>query len=82
MEPVPATSEGDEVDAQIVGAGGSELGWRPGVRAHVFGSYERHPEATKAAKERADELGVDLANVTGTGLNGRITVGDVEDASG
>jgi pyruvate/2-oxoglutarate dehydrogenase complex dihydrolipoamide acyltransferase (E2) component len=40
------------------------------------------PAATKAAKERADELGVDLANVTGTGLNGRITVGDVEDASG
>jgi pyruvate/2-oxoglutarate dehydrogenase complex dihydrolipoamide acyltransferase (E2) component len=39
------------------------------------------PNATKAAKERAEELGVDLANVTGTGLNGRITVGDVEDAA-
>jgi pyruvate/2-oxoglutarate dehydrogenase complex dihydrolipoamide acyltransferase (E2) component len=39
------------------------------------------PAATKAAKERAEELGVDLANVTGTGLNGRITVGDVEAAA-
>ena len=39
------------------------------------------PAATKAAKERAEELGVDLASVTGTGLNGRITVGDVEDAA-
>ena len=39
------------------------------------------PAATKAANERAEELGVDLASVTGTGLNGRITVGDVEDAA-
>jgi pyruvate/2-oxoglutarate dehydrogenase complex dihydrolipoamide acyltransferase (E2) component len=39
------------------------------------------PYATTAAKERAAELGVDLANVTGSGLNGRITVSDVEAAA-
>jgi pyruvate dehydrogenase E2 component (dihydrolipoamide acetyltransferase) len=39
------------------------------------------PYATTAAKERAEELGVDLANVTGSGLNGRITVSDVEAAA-
>ena len=32
-------------------------------------------------QEKAEELGVDLASVTGTGLNGRITVGDVEAAA-
>jgi pyruvate/2-oxoglutarate dehydrogenase complex dihydrolipoamide acyltransferase (E2) component len=36
--------------------------------------------ATKAAQDRADELGVDLASVQGSGLNGRVTVGDVEAA--
>jgi pyruvate/2-oxoglutarate dehydrogenase complex dihydrolipoamide acyltransferase (E2) component len=39
------------------------------------------PKATKAAIERAEELGVDLADVNGTGYNGRITVGDVEAAA-
>jgi pyruvate/2-oxoglutarate dehydrogenase complex dihydrolipoamide acyltransferase (E2) component len=39
------------------------------------------PRATSAAVARAAELGVDLDSVTGTGLNGRITVGDVEAAA-
>ena len=34
-------------------------------------------EATDAAQRKARQLGVDLAEVEGTGLNGEITVGDV-----
>ena len=38
-------------------------------------------EATEAAERRAEELGVDLSAVEGTGQEGRITLGDVEKAS-
>lgn len=52
------------------------------------GSYSRHPgfedgtiaEATKGAEEAAEELGVDLATVTGSGKDGKITKADVEAA--
>jgi pyruvate/2-oxoglutarate dehydrogenase complex dihydrolipoamide acyltransferase (E2) component len=39
------------------------------------------PRATSAAIKRADELGVNLDSVTGSGLNVRITVSDVEAAA-
>ena len=39
------------------------------------------PQATAAAINKAAELGVDLSSVTGTGLNGKITVPDVEAAA-
>lgn len=38
-------------------------------------------EATDAASDLAEELGVDLASVEGTGKDGKITVGDVRAAS-
>jgi pyruvate/2-oxoglutarate dehydrogenase complex dihydrolipoamide acyltransferase (E2) component len=38
-------------------------------------------EATKAAQAKADELGVDLASVKGSGKDGRVTVSDVEAAA-
>jgi pyruvate/2-oxoglutarate dehydrogenase complex dihydrolipoamide acyltransferase (E2) component len=41
---------------------------------------EAGPDATPEAVEKAAELGVDLSQVTGTGENGRIKVGDVEKA--
>jgi pyruvate/2-oxoglutarate dehydrogenase complex dihydrolipoamide acyltransferase (E2) component len=41
---------------------------------------ERH-DATEAALQQADELGVDLAEVEGTGAEGRITVRDVKQAA-
>lgn len=37
-------------------------------------------DATQAALDTAAELGVDLSDVTGTGADGRILVGDVEAA--
>lgn len=38
------------------------------------------PKASDAAKQRADELGVDLADVEPTGSGGQIKVEDVENA--
>jgi pyruvate/2-oxoglutarate dehydrogenase complex dihydrolipoamide acyltransferase (E2) component len=39
-------------------------------------------QATPAAERRAEELGVDLSRVEGTGSGGRITVKDVKSAAG
>lgn len=41
---------------------------------------EEQPDATPAAVELAKEKGIDLASVTGTGADGRITKSDVENA--
>jgi pyruvate/2-oxoglutarate dehydrogenase complex dihydrolipoamide acyltransferase (E2) component len=38
-------------------------------------------QATRAAERRAEELGVDLSRVEGTGSGGRITVKDVRSAA-
>jgi pyruvate/2-oxoglutarate dehydrogenase complex dihydrolipoamide acyltransferase (E2) component len=40
------------------------------------------PEATRAAIARAEELGVDLSGVEGTGSDGRIVLRDVKEAAG
>ena len=40
------------------------------------------PDATRAAIARAEELGVDLSGVEGTGSGGRITLRDVTEAAG
>jgi pyruvate/2-oxoglutarate dehydrogenase complex dihydrolipoamide acyltransferase (E2) component len=42
---------------------------------------EQEPSATGAARELADELGVDLSEVEGTGTGGKITKADVESAA-
>lgn len=39
------------------------------------------PDATDAAARKADELGVDLTAVEGSGKDGRVTVADVEAAA-
>lgn len=43
---------------------------------------EEEPEATEPAERRAEELGVDLSKVKGTGSEGRILVADVEETAG
>ncbi len=43
---------------------------------------QEEPEVTEAAKRRAEELGVDLTDVKGTGSGGRVLVKDVEAAAG
>ena len=39
------------------------------------------PNATQSAQRKAQELGVDLSQVEGTGVGGQITIGDVENAA-
>lgn len=45
-------------------------------------AQSKAPEATPAAKEKAEEEGIDLSEVEGTGAGGRITLADVEKATG
>jgi pyruvate/2-oxoglutarate dehydrogenase complex dihydrolipoamide acyltransferase (E2) component len=40
------------------------------------------PDATDAARRKAEELGVDLTRIEGTGAGGRILVRDVKEAAG
>jgi pyruvate/2-oxoglutarate dehydrogenase complex dihydrolipoamide acyltransferase (E2) component len=44
-------------------------------------AQEQGPDATKAAKQKAQELGVDLSQVEGSGSEGRVTVKDVTSAA-
>ncbi|MFP5372560.1 MAG: E3 binding domain-containing protein, partial [Actinomycetes bacterium] len=50
----------------------------PGHRQNAAGDGNAGPEATPGAVTKADELGVDLADVTGTGEGGRILAKDIE----
>jgi pyruvate/2-oxoglutarate dehydrogenase complex dihydrolipoamide acyltransferase (E2) component len=45
------------------------------------GGGEQEPNATEAAAQRAEKLGVDLSQVEGSGSEGRITVKDVTSAA-
>lgn len=81
----PAISADDEI-----GVGGGEpieeSSEAPTVSADDGISSPDAPKAsvkaTESAKRKADELGVDLTGVKGTGSRDRITVGDVEKAAG
>lgn len=61
------------VDAKIALAGIADI--------VVSGRSLAEPDATDAAALKADELGVDLTTVKGTGKDGRVTVTDVEAAA-
>jgi large subunit ribosomal protein L20 len=45
------------------------------------GEPEAEVNATEAAERKAEELGVDITTVEGTGQGGRVIVGDVDDAA-
>ena len=45
------------------------------------GGGQEDPDATEGARQRADELGVDLSQVKGSGAGGRITIKDVQSAA-
>jgi len=40
-------------------------------------AIEEEPDATKAAKQKAEDLGVNLSEIKGSGIDGRITFKDV-----
>ena len=54
----------------------------PEASARDQQEHDEEPEITDAAKRRAEELGVDPSDVTGTGSGGRVLVKDVEAAAG
>jgi 2-oxoisovalerate dehydrogenase E2 component (dihydrolipoyl transacylase) len=75
--------------AQEIGSAASdeakELGMAATRKAKELGERRRQRraekhDATEAAMAAADDLGVDLATVNGTGAGGRITVKDVRQA--
>jgi pyruvate/2-oxoglutarate dehydrogenase complex dihydrolipoamide acyltransferase (E2) component len=45
------------------------------------GEQKDKPQATPAAERKAEDLGVDLSQIEGTGSGGRITVKDVREAA-
>ena len=58
---------------------------QPETAADEAETSESEPEvevnATEAAERKAEELGVDITTVEGTGQGGRVIVGDVDDAA-
>jgi len=58
---------------------------QPEAPADEVETSESEPEvevnATEAAERKAEELGVDITTVEGTGQGGRVIVGDVDDAA-
>jgi pyruvate/2-oxoglutarate dehydrogenase complex dihydrolipoamide acyltransferase (E2) component len=71
LEPVDQTDEAPEETGEIFALrfGGDE------------GLQGVGPGPTKAARRKAEELGVDLSNLEGTGSGGRIVVSDVTQAA-
>jgi pyruvate/2-oxoglutarate dehydrogenase complex dihydrolipoamide acyltransferase (E2) component len=61
------------------GGAGEQVVEEPAERSAGHGGEP--PEATPAAKRKAEELGVDIWRVEGSGANGRITVIDVLSAA-
>jgi pyruvate/2-oxoglutarate dehydrogenase complex dihydrolipoamide acyltransferase (E2) component len=79
-ESTPATPEAgegveaglEEEEAAVVGEAST-----PGEA----GEQNNKAQATPAAERKAEELGVDLSQIEGTGSGGRITVKDVTEAA-
>src|SRR5215204_1922247 len=53
---------------------------RSGIASELV-ALEEEPDATNAARQKAERLGVDLSEVEGSGSGGRITVTDVVKAA-
>jgi pyruvate/2-oxoglutarate dehydrogenase complex dihydrolipoamide acyltransferase (E2) component len=65
---------------QMAGQATDQVGQATG-QAQQAGGGQQQPDATEAARQKAQELGVDLSQVQGSGANGRITVRDVQAAA-
>ena len=71
-EPAEGEEAGVEEEEAVVGEAST-----PGEA----GEQKDKVQATPAAKRKAEELGVDLSQIEGTGSGGRITVKDVREAA-
>jgi pyruvate/2-oxoglutarate dehydrogenase complex dihydrolipoamide acyltransferase (E2) component len=79
-ESTPATAEPEEgVEAGVEEAEAAVVGEAstPGGA----GKQKDKAQATPAAERKAEDLGVDLSEIEGTGSGGRITVKDVTEAA-
>ncbi|QIN79806.1 hypothetical protein GBA65_16135 [Rubrobacter marinus] len=68
-----ASELGDDASGGIAAGNGSEGNGQDGGGEGTDGG----PRATNAARRRAEELGVDLTSIRGSGANGLITIQDV-----
>ena len=75
-----ATS-GEETTASAATAGDTTGESGGGATADAGGATSDSVKATPRAKQRADELGVDLSSVDGTGPQGAVSADDVEAAA-
>jgi pyruvate/2-oxoglutarate dehydrogenase complex dihydrolipoamide acyltransferase (E2) component len=77
-ESTPATPEpGEGVEAEVEEAAVVGEASTPGEG----GEQKDKAQATPAAARKAEDLGVDLSQIKGTGSGGRITVKDVTEAA-
>jgi len=77
-ESTPATPEpGEGVEAGVEEEAVVGEASTPGEA----GEQKDEAQATPAAERKAEDLGVDLSQIEGTGSGGRITVKDVTDAA-
>lgn len=77
----PAPAAGSAVAAKKAASPGVRLPTAPGyVRRTTAGANEVRVKASPLARKIAEERGVDLSRLTGTGPGGRIVRADVEDA--
>ena len=77
-ESTPATPEpGEGVEVEVEEAAVVSEASTPGEA----GEQKDKVQATPAAERKAEDLGVDLSQIEGTGSGGRITVKDVTEAA-
>jgi pyruvate/2-oxoglutarate dehydrogenase complex dihydrolipoamide acyltransferase (E2) component len=79
-ESTPATPEpGEGVEAGLEEEEAVVVG--EAITPGEAGEQKDKAQATPAAERKAEELGVDLSQIEGTGSGGRITVKDVREAA-
>jgi pyruvate/2-oxoglutarate dehydrogenase complex dihydrolipoamide acyltransferase (E2) component len=75
------TGQALEVSAGPIGANPEQEVGGDTEDLEADGEDAGEPKATDAARRKADELGIDLSQVEGTGAGGHILVGDVKRAA-
>jgi excisionase family DNA binding protein len=72
---------GGQLTDQAQGAVGQVAGQVGRAAGGLAGTSGQEPTVTKAAKRKAEAFGVDLSQVQGSGVGGRITIKDVVGAA-
>jgi len=80
-EPAQGLAQGALGTGEPTEADGAAAGETDDRRTDDRGTDDRQVQATDAARQRAQELGVELSTLEGTGSGGRILVRDVQGAA-